>query len=592
FVSVVYPVLARAQHVDSSNVNGSYARSVENKASEAPEIPKIPIGLDQLLRNLFPGELNHGNEFIFQRTTTGTNVETSHSTVNSQEAATVSDQGTFLSNLLHLIMHVVSQYINGGADGSSSIEENQDRGASSSMPDGPSSPPSPIHVLDEMSSRESQFIDITTSLLVEPLPWVFVGRMDQRIPVKLCMTWLQKAIMKALNEIKASLGWRAVYAWVGDDPCRNGVSKATKISASVSKAAEMQKILQDNPLLVSMYYDIKRGARIMIRLKIMLRLDMRPRPSATGVPMTALLAARFLVSGGVHEVTNDGNTNEAGFESIIKEAPTSYANKLSLTSLTKQYPILASAAIFVKMGVLQIGTGAMVIENKMPPKRTSTSEAPAMTQAAIRKLVANYVATALETQAATMANTNNANRNPGLRRTPIASKFTYEKFMSYQPFYFNGMEGAVGLIRWLKRTELIFSCSNCAKKNKVKFVINTLTEEALFCDDCPKAPKRVVNRVDKGKGGSSGADNYGFNELTEEVSPKTALSVGKKNVLTSGNSSKKTSKTNASKSRNVTFSLSNSFEALNVDNPVIREVDWGNKAGMYDVQEEEQSSTL
>ncbi|GJW28557.1 putative reverse transcriptase domain-containing protein [Tanacetum coccineum] len=47
----------------------------------------------------------------------------------------------------------------------------------------------------------------------------------------------------------------------------------------------------------------------------------------------------------------------------------------------------------------------------MPPKRTSTSEAPAMTQAAIRKLVADSVATALEAQAATMANADNTNRN-------------------------------------------------------------------------------------------------------------------------------------------------------------------------------------
>ncbi|KAD2804148.1 hypothetical protein E3N88_37525 [Mikania micrantha] len=28
--------------------------------------------------------------------------------------------------------------------------------------------------------------------------------------------------VKALNEIKASLGWRVVYAWVGDDPCGDG----------------------------------------------------------------------------------------------------------------------------------------------------------------------------------------------------------------------------------------------------------------------------------------------------------------------------------------------------------------------------------
>ncbi|KAG5580386.1 hypothetical protein H5410_051013, partial [Solanum commersonii] len=29
-------------------------------------------------------------------------------------------------------------------------------------------------------------------------------------------------VVKALNEIKASLGWRVVYAWVGDDPCGDG----------------------------------------------------------------------------------------------------------------------------------------------------------------------------------------------------------------------------------------------------------------------------------------------------------------------------------------------------------------------------------
>ncbi|GKG53670.1 hypothetical protein Tco_0555070, partial [Tanacetum coccineum] len=39
----------------------------------------------------------------------------------------------------------------------------------------------------------------------------------------------------------------------------------------------------------------------------------------------------------------------------------------------------------------------------MPPKRTSTSEASAMMQAAIRKLVADSVSAAFEAQAATMA---------------------------------------------------------------------------------------------------------------------------------------------------------------------------------------------
>ncbi|GKE80029.1 reverse transcriptase domain-containing protein [Tanacetum coccineum] len=55
----------------------------------------------------------------------------------------------------------------------------------------------------------------------------------------------------------------------------------------------------------------------------------------------------------------------------------------------------------------------------MSPKRTSTSEAPAMTQAAIRKLVTESVTAALEAQAATMANASNPNMNTGPTGTPV-----------------------------------------------------------------------------------------------------------------------------------------------------------------------------
>nr|GEZ67374.1 putative reverse transcriptase domain-containing protein [Tanacetum cinerariifolium] len=88
----------------------------------------------------------------------------------------------------------------------------------------------------------------------------------------------------------------------------------------------------------------------------------------------------------------------------------------------------------------------------MPPKRNSAStalasEAPAMTQAAIRKLVVDSVSTALETQAATMENADNANRNPEPREAPVARK--------------------------------LFSRSNYTEDYKVKFASGTLTEEAL-----------------------------------------------------------------------------------------------------------------
>ncbi|GKD07245.1 reverse transcriptase domain-containing protein [Tanacetum coccineum] len=85
----------------------------------------------------------------------------------------------------------------------------------------------------------------------------------------------------------------------------------------------------------------------------------------------------------------------------------------------------------------------------MPPKRTSTSEAPAMAQAAIKKLVADSVSAALEAQAANMANTENTTRP---REALIARKCSYKEFMSCQPINFN-----------------------------VKFATGTLTEDALSC---------------------------------------------------------------------------------------------------------------
>ncbi|GJR05693.1 hypothetical protein Tco_0528677 [Tanacetum coccineum] len=115
----------------------------------------------------------------------------------------------------------------------------------------------------------------------------------------------------------------------------------------------------------------------------------------------------------------------------------------------------------------------------LPPSLLmSTSEAPDLTHATIEELVAHSIVVILKAQAAMMASTNNPNSEP--RKTSVARKCDYEKFTSYQLFYFSGTDGAVGLIRWFKRTESIFSRSKCAEENKVRFVVSTLTKEALF----------------------------------------------------------------------------------------------------------------
>nr|GEW68059.1 reverse transcriptase domain-containing protein [Tanacetum cinerariifolium] len=116
---------------------------------------------------------------------------------------------------------------------------------------------------------------------------------------------------------------------------------------------------------------------------------------------------------------------------------------------------------------------------RMATKRTSTSATPAMTQVAIRKLVSDSVAAALEAQAATMTNTDNTNRKTRQSGTPVARKCSYKEFTSCQPFNFKGTEGAIVLIRWFERTESVFFRSNYTKDCKVKFATGTQTNEAL-----------------------------------------------------------------------------------------------------------------
>ncbi|GJY40012.1 reverse transcriptase domain-containing protein [Tanacetum coccineum] len=111
----------------------------------------------------------------------------------------------------------------------------------------------------------------------------------------------------------------------------------------------------------------------------------------------------------------------------------------------------------------------------MPPKRTSTSETPAITLDVIRQLIANLTTT-LEAQTAAIASASNPNNLTG---TPAVKTGNYKEFISCQPFCFNGTEGAVGLIRWFKRTESVFSRSRCAEENKVTFATGTLTDDAL-----------------------------------------------------------------------------------------------------------------
>ncbi|GJZ05748.1 hypothetical protein Tco_0539541 [Tanacetum coccineum] len=99
----------------------------------------------------------------------------------------------------------------------------------------------------------------------------------------------------------------------------------------------------------------------------------------------------------------------------------------------------------------------------MPPKRTSTSETPAITLAAIQQLINDGISSALKVQAASMASASNPNRNTGPTETPVAKKGNYKEFVSYQPFYFNGND----LETYIRRfQELAVLCPNMVPNAK------------------------------------------------------------------------------------------------------------------------------
>ncbi|GJX05168.1 reverse transcriptase domain-containing protein [Tanacetum coccineum] len=108
----------------------------------------------------------------------------------------------------------------------------------------------------------------------------------------------------------------------------------------------------------------------------------------------------------------------------------------------------------LKTKLKEIRTQIIKLQKKrMPPKRTSTSETPAITLAAIQQLINDGISSALKAQAASMASTSNPNRNIRPTGTPLAKTGNYKEFVNCQPFYFN--------------------------ENKVTYATGTLTDDAL-----------------------------------------------------------------------------------------------------------------
>nr|GEU47550.1 reverse transcriptase domain-containing protein [Tanacetum cinerariifolium] len=109
-------------------------------------------------------------------------------------------------------------------------------------------------------------------------------------------------------------------------------------------------------------------------------------------------------------------------------------------------------------------------ELPIPPLQAPIALPTFMPLAAIRQLIANGIAAALEAQAATMVNTDNPNRNIGPRETLVAKRGNYKE---------------------IERTESVFSRSNCVEENNVTFATGTLTDDALSWWNAYAQPIRI-----------------------------------------------------------------------------------------------------
>ncbi|GKD63122.1 putative reverse transcriptase domain-containing protein [Tanacetum coccineum] len=97
--------------------------------------------------------------------------------------------------------------------------------------------------------------------------------------------------------------------------------------------------------------------------------------------------------------------------------------------------------------------------------------------------LAESVDAAIAAERARQANVrNNANGSGPVRgqdTAPAVRECTFVGFMKCNPAAFHGVEGAVKLRRWFKKTKSVFKISKCVEGKKVKFVAATLEGPAL-----------------------------------------------------------------------------------------------------------------
>nr|GEX56474.1 hypothetical protein [Tanacetum cinerariifolium] len=114
----------------------------------------------------------------------------------------------------------------------------------------------------------------------------------------------------------------------------------------------------------------------------------------------------------------------------------------------------------------------------MPPKKsTRGNPPPPLTQDIMNYMIQESVEAAIRAERERVQN--EANRAEGPNVAPVARECNFADFMKCSPITFRGNEGAVGLMRWIEKTEMVFTVSKCTEANKVVFAAATFQDRTL-----------------------------------------------------------------------------------------------------------------
>nr|GFA30970.1 DNA/RNA polymerases superfamily protein [Tanacetum cinerariifolium] len=110
------------------------------------------------------------------------------------------------------------------------------------------------------------------------------------------------------------------------------------------------------------------------------------------------------------------------------------------------------------------------------PSTTTTS----VTNTQLQAMINEGINDALAARDATRNGDDSHTSGTGARRLVHAAReCSYSEFVKCKPLDFKGTEGVVELTRWFEKMESVFSISNCAASNQVKFATCTLQDDAL-----------------------------------------------------------------------------------------------------------------